>query len=434
MDARTHGGAIAEGGSEDRAQRWLLLLLLLVGYVIYNLDKSILSILIEPLKAEFGLSDSQIGSLTGIVTTLPAALACLPVGMLADRFNRKRLLIILVTAWSGMTALCGFARIAPHLFAARAGVGAFEVGYTPVCMSVLSDAFPPRQRATAMGVFSLGSPFGVFMGLAIGGLVASAYGWRAAFWIAGIPGLVLAALLAFAMREPERGRFDAEARTASASLLAVLGAMLRDRRILYVAIGMTCGAVVLAALSIWTPSFLIRRHGFAVHVAGLAAAVVVGLCGAVGAAAGGAISDRLGRAAESRRLLLPIVGPLLSAAFGAVGLIAVESGIAALALLGAMAFFGQFYIGAGYGTMASLTAPRMRGAAMAVILLLFNFVSVSIGAMLVGTVSDLLQPTQGTHAIGLAIAASGVFSLLAAFCFWRAMRLIARDGLAPRAA
>jgi hypothetical protein len=220
----------------------------------------------------------------------------------------------------------------------------------------------------------------------------------------------------------------------SASLLAVLAAMLRDRRIFYVAIGMTCGAVVLAALSIWTPSFLIRRHGFAVHDAGLAAAVVVGLCGAVGAAAGGAVSDRLARAAESRRLLLPIVGPLLSAACGVVGLIAVESGVAALVLLGAMAFFGQFYIGAGYGTIASLTAPRMRGAAMAVILLLFNFVSVSIGAGLVGAVSDLLQPTQGTHAIGSAIAASSVFSLLAAFCFWRAMRLIARDGVAPRAA
>jgi predicted MFS family arabinose efflux permease len=433
MQAR-HAAGNAPGQAVDKPDhvyRWLLLALIVIGYAIYNLDKSVLSILIEPLKAEFGLTDTAIGSLTGIVTALPFALACLPLGLLADRVNRKRLLVVLIGGWSAMTALCGLASTAALLFIARAGVGAFEAGYAPISISVLSDSFPRRQRATAMGMFSLGAPLGVFFGLAIGGYVAATFGWRAAFWTAGLPGAALALVLALVMREPLRGRFDDGGEIASrAPVSAALTELWRNRPIFYVAVGMTCGATVLAAIAIWIPSFLIRAHGYSVHDAGLAAAVVIGVSGAVGAAAGGALSDRLSRRAEWRRLLMPVLGPLVSTAFGLTALLVVRRGDLVLLLLAPMAFFGQFYIGAGYATVSSLTPARARGATLAVLLIAFNIISNNLGAMLVGVLSDRLRPTFGAQSISYGIAVTTLFSLAASVALYRAMQLIRNDGRA----
>ncbi|SCW66198.1 Sugar phosphate permease [Sphingobium faniae] len=426
MDVGSGTAQTEQEAGGDR--RWYVLAIIVIGYAIYNLDKSIVSILIEPLKAEFALSDGQIGALTGIATSLPFALACLPVGMLADRRNRKRLLALLIAGWSSMTALGGFAVHSWHLFAARAGVGGFEAGYAPVSMSMLSDSFPRRQRATAMGIFSLGAPLGVFLGLAVGGLVAASHGWRAAMWVAGGPGLILALVIALTIREPARGRFDdLSERPEPARLSAALSHFWRNAVVFHVGWGMTCGAIMLAAISVWTPSLLIRVHDFDVRQAGLGAALVVGLCGALGAAIGGIISDRLGARKETLRMAMPIFGPLVSMLF-ILGACFVDDGILALILLGPAAFFGQFYIGAGYAAATSYTPVRMRGATMAVLLIAFNLISHNMGAMLVGTLSDVLRPEFGGRSIAIGMALTSIFSLFAALFFWRAMYVIGKGG------
>ena len=260
------------------AQRWYLLALLVLGYAVYNLDKNVTSVLIEPIKHEFRLSDTTLSLLTGLAMTVPFAISCVPVGMLADRFNRRGLLAALVLGWSAMTGFAGFSSNAAMLFVSRSSVGALEAGYSPVVMSMLTDSFPRRLRPTAMGIFGRGAPGGLFLGMSIGGYAAAAYGWRYAFFAAGLPGAAVALLIATTIREPLRGRYDpaGAAPGQRPTIAAALANLFLDRALFHVAIGMSLCVVLPAAMAIWTPSFLMRVHGFPLRQAGLYSAFLLG--------------------------------------------------------------------------------------------------------------------------------------------------------------
>ena len=391
---------------------WLLLFLLILGYAVYNLDKNVIAILIEPLKAEFAMSDGQVGILTGIASTAPFALACIPVGMLADRVNRKRLLIVLMVGWSLMTGLAGLATVVAVLYVSRIGIGAFEGGFTPVSLSLLADSFHRDRRATAMGIFGLGAPVGVFLGLGLGGVIAEEYGWRIAFFLAGIPGLIIAVLLAFLIVEPKRGRFDPPAKDCTdPSFIAVASNIWRDRVLLHIIIGMLLCAVLQAALAIWTPSFLIRGHGLELTEAGLLAAVIVGVFGAAGAAISGFIADALGKQREWRRHLAPIIGLPIAVLAMLLAVLWAPSLYLAAPLLAMGAFFGQWYSGVGYGVVSNLAPPSMRGATLSILLVAFNLGSVGLGSSVVGFVSDAYADSAGTRSIGIGLAAAAILGL-----------------------
>lgn len=406
-------------GESSRA-RWYVLLLLICGYVIYTLDKQIISVLIEPIKAEFGISDTTISLLAGLAVTLPFALACIPIGMLADRVNRKRLLVILVVGWSLMTGMAGLATTVALLFLSRAGVGAFEAGFSPLSLSVISDSFARRQRATAMGLFTLGPPIGAFLGLAVGGYVAATYGWRMAFFMCVIPGLLLALLIGLTVREPVRGRYDPPSADAtSMPLTAVLRHIWKDRALFNILMAMVFCTVLPAVITVWTPSFLIRVHGMSLQQAGVASSIALGLFGALGAAGAGVIADQLGKQHEWRKLLCPLIGISLSILFAALTFLTLPGPTLTVVLLSALACFAQFYMGTGYSVVTTLCPPNMRGTTLSILLLAFNFGSYGLGLLMLGMLNDALQPLAGSRAIAYGMCASALFSVVGMLCVWR---------------
>lgn len=409
--------------------RWYVLGLLIVCYGIYNLDKSVISVLIEPLKHSFGMTDTQVGLLTGAASSVPFAIACVPVGVLADRRSRKVLLVVMIAIWSLVTGSAGLASSIPALFLARIGVGAAEAGYTPTAMSLLTDYFPPRLRATALGAFGLGAPLGLFMGMGLGGIVAAHYGWRAAFFIAGLPGLLIAMLLALTVAEPARvahvdyvGQEKAE-RGFSAALTAVF----RDRALFHVIAGMVLSIMPAAGFAVWLPSFFVRVHGLDLRQAGFASALIFGIFGSAGATLCGILADRVGRDAAHRRLLVPIVGILTAVPVGIIGLLIVPSTMLAILALAPMAFLLQSMVGTGYGLCSSLAPQRVRGTVLSLLLVAINLVSYAVGAQVVGAVSDLTSHAYAAGSISLGLAANFVFALWGAAHFQRARIVLRRS-------
>jgi MFS family permease len=409
-----------------RLYRWYVLAVLAMSYAVYNLDRNVISVLIEPIKAEFGFNDGQLGLLTGFATTLPFALVCVPFGLLADRFNRKRLLIALIIGWSAMTGTSGIASSASLLFASRFGIGAFEAGFTPVSLSILTDTFPRNLRSTAMGVFSFGAPVGIFLGMAIGSLVASAYGWRSAFFAAGLPGLLLGLLIAATFVEARRGRYDAPPGdcAGAAPLNKVFANLWRDPALFNLSVAMMCCAVFLSAVGVWTPSFLIRVYGLPIHHAGLAAAIVSGVCGASGAVAGGTIADRIGRHEEWRRLQVCTFGTCATIVCALGALLVADRLEMVLALLGLATFFGYFYLGIGYSIASALAPLAMRATTVSLLLVVFNVISYGLGTAVVGVLSDAMSSWVGVRAIGFGMASTTVFSLLGVVHFRRTQTIL----------
>jgi predicted MFS family arabinose efflux permease len=421
-------GRIPDTDKGDGRGLFISLALLTVTYAIYNLDKALVSVLLQPIKHEFALSDSALGLLTGAASTLPFLLATVPIGILADRYNRKLLLIALLALWSLFTGLAGFAQGVALLFMSRALVAFFEAGYVPVSMSVISDSCTPGRRSTALGTFAVGAPVGVFLAMAAGGYIAAEHGWRSAFFLAGIPGLVMAALLLVFLKNPRRGQFDDAPREKQEpmSIRTVLSYMVREPAIFHVVCGMVLVIVMLAAYAIWLPTFFARVHGMSLRQAGLMSAIVVGLCGAVGAAVGGMIADRVGKRGMHHRVEVAIAGTLIAGGSAAVALFTASAELA-LVLFAVSAFFSQFFSGPGYGLVSTLSLPAMRSTTLSVLLLIINIVSVGLGSQLVGGVSDLTRPWLGNHSIAVGIAATLVCSL------WGiAHLLIARNHLKKR--
>ncbi|VXD04329.1 Sugar phosphate permease [Pseudomonas sp. 9AZ] len=418
----------------DSRSRWYVLFLLVCGYAIYTLDKLIISVMIEPIKAEFGISDTTVSLLAGLATTVPFALACIPIGMLADRFNRRNLLVGLIIAWSLMTGMAGMATSIMLLFLSRIGIGAFEAGFSPLSLSIISDTFPRKLRATAMGLYGLGPPIGAFLALTGGSYVVVTYGWRAAFFIAVVPGLLIAALIGLTLLEPQRGRFDPPSPyQASIPLSAVFRHIWQDRALFNILMAMVCCTVVPAVITVWTPSFLIRVHGMSIQQAGLAASIALGLCGGIGAAGSGFIADYLGRNEEWRKLLCPVFGTILSIVLATLTFLIMPGTTTTVVLISLLACFAQFYMGTCYSVVASLCPPAMRGTTLSILLVAFNFGSYGLGVLLLGIINDHLTPWAGNLAIAYGMFASTLFSVIGLGFILRAMWHIRASQASPDA-
>ena len=251
------------------ADRWYVLAVLTVVYALNIADRFSISTLIEPIRLELQLSDSGIAFLTGVALALFYVTVGLPIAALADRANRRNILAIAIAVWSGMTALCGLAQNYSQLLLARFGVGIGEAGGTPPSTSILADKFPAAQRPMALTIFALGACLGAWLGSSVAGAAAERGGWRAAFLVLGIPGLIAALIVSLTVREPRRGQLDA----ASASLRAgTLAASLRfiatQRSAVHLLAGGSVATLWSWGLMWWTPAFLQRLHHMTVGQAG----------------------------------------------------------------------------------------------------------------------------------------------------------------------
>jgi predicted MFS family arabinose efflux permease len=416
-------------------RRYVLVLLLLV-YIFNFVDRQILSVLLQSIKQEFSFSDTQLGLLGGIAFALFYSIVGFPMAWMADRFNRRNIMAISLGLWSLMTATCGLATGFVSLFLTRVGVGVGEAGGMPPSYSMIADYFPPERRATAMAVFGMGIPFGVLTGFLLGGWVNEFFGWRSAFMVVGIPGVLLALLVGITLREPPRGVFDKQqGPDAPPSILATVRHLWVLPACRHLCLAASLYGLAAWGAGVWQPSFFMRIHHMSSGQAGTWLALVFGLSGATGAFLGGAVGDRLYQATQDVRWYAWISagGVLVSIPF--VFLVYLwPTPIPALLFLIIPTIFGHMYLGPVMALLLGIAGAQRRAVASAVYAFVLNLFSMGVGPLLVGLSSDHLQPRYGNAGLRYSILTLVVVATSwAAVHFLLAARTIRADLAAAEA-
>lgn len=402
--------------------------ILTAAYVFNYLDRQILAVLLEPIKADLGVSDTAMGFLTGTAFAIFYATAGIPVARLADRWVRRNVLALGLTVWSAMTVACGSVGAYWQLALCRIGVGVGEAGGVPPSHSLLSDYFPPERRATAFGIYAIAPLIGSALGNGVGGWLAGAYGWRMTFVAVGVPGILLAGIVMLTLREPERGRFDppkirAEPEPDTKEVFRFLWSR-RTFRLVAPALGFATFAGL--GLGMWSPAFLMRVHDMSVTETGLFLGTVSAPAGAVGTAVGGWAADRLGRRDVRWYAWLPAVTLIAALPFQAAQLLVDTKWIALAAFVPAGLLAGVF-ASPSYAIVQNIARPHMRALASAILLLFLNLIGLGGGPQAVGILNDVLAPTYGDESVRYSLLLIKVATVLAAFLFWRAGKSISAD-------
>ena len=373
--------------------RWYVVWLLFLVYVLNFVDRQILIILMEPIRLEFGFSDKQLGLLGGLAFAVLYSTLGIPIARLADRANRVNIISISILVWSLATALTGLARNFTHLLLARIAVGVGEAGCSPPAYSLLADYFRKEQRTTAFSIYSMGIYGGIFVGYLVGALVAQYHGWRAAFWVVGLPGIVLALLVRLTLREPPRGLADGAAPAPSPPpMKEVLRRLAAKRSFQHLSFAAALHAFVGYGVSGFHPSFLIRTHHFSVAETGLILSMVAAVSGIGGTWLGGYLADRFTNWRKDVRwqLWVPGIATLINVPVALLAYTQPDR-YAVIALLFISLVFGVMYLGPTFATIQRLVSARERALGSALLLLVINLVGLGLGPWLVGTVSDLLN-------------------------------------------
>jgi len=399
---------------------WYTLVVLTLIYTFNNVDRRVVSIVIEPLKKEFGLSDGQMGMLAGLALGLPFALAVVPMGMLADRANRRNMLAGVLFVWSALTAAAGMAGSYLTLIVTRAVVGAAEAGSSPAALSIISDTFPPKRRTGAAAIYQSGGTIGNLLCLMVGGWVVVHFGWRSAFFVAGAPGLILALLVFFTLKNPARGAMDTpspadHARGFKAALAFIVG----NGAILHLVFAPSLLSAGNSGIMGWSVSFLVRTHGFDIQQAGFA----VGVCQALGTVVGlvfsGIISDRITGGNPSRTISIILIIEAITIV-GCVAFVLAPTAQLSLIALAVYMMAGYNFLGLSYGALLNLTPPPLRGTVLGVELVCANLFGYAGGPVVVGFLSDAFGSLR------YAMLVLVVFYVWGMFHFVRARRLASR--------
>lgn len=398
--------------------------ILVVVYVFNFIDRQILAILLEPIKSELVLTDSQLGFLSGIAFALFYATLGMPIARIADRTSRTGVITVCLTLWSGMTALCGLAANFIQLLLARIGVAVGEAGGSPPAHSLISDYFGPESRATALSIYSLGIPIGTMLGLLFGGWINEFFGWRMAFLVVGLPGILLAIIFRLSVREPPRHAVTEAA--ANTSIVQVAIYLWQQKSFGHLAIGAALHAFVGYGLTQWNPSFFVRSHGLSTGEIGTILAMLAGLVGGVGTFFGGWIADKIAPRDVRWYMWVPLWGLALTVPFLTLAYLA-DSYVHAFLLLILPTFFGVLYLGPSFAATQSLVPAHMRAVAAAVLLFIINIIGLGLGPWVVGVMSDLLEPRFGTESLRYALVITAVLNAVAALHYWIASKTLEAD-------
>ncbi|AMN46218.1 hypothetical protein ACG33_03670 [Steroidobacter denitrificans] len=404
-----------------RYANYVLALLSLV-YVFSFIDRQILAMLIEPIKQEFGVSDTEMGFLTGIAFVLFYTLAGIPIARWADRASRKFIIAASLTIWSAMTAASGLARSFAELAITRVMVGIGEAGCNPSAHSLISDYFPPQKRATALSVYACGVYLGSALAFLAGGWLVTRYDWRTAFYLVGLPGVALAAIVALTVRELPRGA--SEQRTveeaAHVPLREVLRFLLRQRAFVLIAAGSSIQSLSGYGVITWGPTFLVRVHDLSLTEIGMSMGWIVGVAGCGGALTGGWLADRMGRRDVRWYMRLPALQSVIAIPF-LVGFALLSQPAASLVCFIPFYALGAMYVGPMFSMVQGLVELRMRATAAAILMFLVNMIGLGLGPLLVGFLNDhVFGPLHGSGAIRYSMLVVGVLGGFASVLFWLA--------------
>jgi predicted MFS family arabinose efflux permease len=408
--------------------RWYVLGMLTLVYALNIADRFSISTLIEPIRAELRLSDAGIAFLTGGALAIFYVTVGIPVAEFADRANRRNILAVALAAWSAMTALCGLARNWLELTFARFGVGIGEAGGTAPSTSILADNFPPARRPMALTIFALGTCLGAWLGSSVAGSAAERGGWRTAFLVLGIPGVVLALIVWLTVREPRRGQLDASYSAAPSTLAASLRFIAQQRSAVHLLIGGSVATFWSWGLMWWTPAFLQRSHHLTVGQAGQLIGPMHLIAGTASTLLAGWLMAR--RAAQDPRYVTRLLGWVTAATtIPSFLLYWVTSERAAVALLWIFVPAVYFYIGPILGLLQNVVPAQMRATTCAILLFLANVANLLLAPQLVGALSDwfALSFGAGTESLRWALLLLAPTGFWAAWHLWTSGRTIRAD-------
>ncbi len=417
--------------------------LLLGIYIVNFLDRAVVNILAEPIKNDLGLADWQLGLMSGLAFAIFYTVLGIPIARLAERKNRPIIIGTAVAVWSGFTALSGMANSFLQLVIFRIGVGVGEAGCTPPAHSLIADYVPKEKRASALAFYSMGTPLGGLLGLVMGGLVADAYGWRAAFLVAGAPGIIFALLCWFTLKEPRKliAQQSIAIQSTQVSFGETLKYLATKKTFWLIALGAAIKAFIGYGHAPFTASFFLRVHGPEVKALaenfglqsigflGLALGLMGGTAGAVSAYLGGQIADKYAKTDLRGYVVVPAFASLLAVPIYILA-VSVPSASVALWILVINGLLGSLWYGPVYAIGQSIVPPHMRATTSAILLFTINLIGLGLGPLAVGILSDVMANGFGlgsAEGVRWALMISTCFGVVAFALFWVARKTIREE-------
>ena len=405
--------------------------MLVLGYIFNVVDRGVFGIVLQPIKEEFLLSDTQLGILSGLAFAFFYAFMGIPMARLADAWSRVNVITIAITLWSVATALCGAATGFFSLLFARIGTAVGESGGTPPSHSLISDYYETKVRGTALSIYAMAVPFGTAIGSFTSGWLNILIGWRMTFVAVGLPGILIAAVLRLTVKEPPRGYSDSpeEARKVHETppILEVFKYLCSKRSFMHMSLAAAMHSVVWYAGSAWNASFFIRSHGMDTGVAGSWLAVFA-LIGTIGTFSGGFLADRISVRKSDKRWYMWVPGiaclimvPFQFLSYLAPDLIIVVPSFTIMVILAAM-FFGP-----SFAVAQSLATVRMRAVSTSILLFIQTLIGLGLGPAVAGAISDYLQPTVGTPSLSYGLVIVGLCNIWAAVHYFLGARSYRED-------
>ena len=424
VDLAPQAAAPSQDAARPAARRYYVLGLLTIVYALNFLDRTIFNVLIEPIKKEFALSDTMMGLLAGFGFVLAYSLLGIPIARMADRMNRRNIVACAFALWSAMTYLCGMASSVTTLALARVGVGIGESAGTPASQSMIADLFDKNERPRALGIYAIGTYLGVFLGYFIGGYVNQHYGWRMAFYTAGLPGIALAAILWLTISEPKRG---AMAETFKPETIGpTLGFLISQPSFVIVLVGFCLTTYTNYATAVWIPPFLARIHHLTSAEIGTYAGTFKGLAGMAGTLIGGLVVAQIGQRDDRWKLWAPAIMSGLAGPVFALCMLT-QSFTLMVATLALTSFMVGFHLGPIFAIAQTVAKPSMRALASALVLLTATCFGQGVGPLAVGMINDALKGSYGVDAVRYSLLSAAVTTTLGALLFVWAARSIRAD-------
>ena len=425
-----HAASTPLAGVEQAPRKgaWLVLGILCFVYVLNFLDRQLLSILAKPIQDELGVTDGQLGLISGLYFALFYCTISIPVGWLADRTNRVKVLAFACGLWSLATVACGVASSYPQLVLARMTVGVGEAGGVPPSYAIITDYFPPSMRGRALALFNLGPPIGQALGVAFGAAIAAAYDWRLAFVFLGVVGLIAAVVVYFVVKEPERGGLDpkpvsveAEAQDVEDGKFWATCKMFVTRpNLMLASFGSGANQFITYATLNFATLFLMREKGMTLQEVAVFYAIVVGISICAGMYLSGRLLDKLKTKSKAAYGYLPGIA-LLLAIPGFVGFVWADTWQLSLLFLSMPLCLNYFYLTPSVALIQEEVKPRQRVLSGAILLMIMNLIGLGFGPTYLGLASDFFAKTNPETSLQMAfytltpfyVISSGIFFVLA---------------------
>ncbi|MCH2169148.1 MFS transporter [Myxococcota bacterium] len=420
--------------------RYVLGVVFLIA-IFNTMDRTVVSVLMQDIKAELALTDFQLGLISGPAFAIVHFLAGIPIARLADRRSRRNIIAVGVFVWSAMTAATGIARDFTQLILTRMGVGIGEAAGSPPSASLMSDYFPPERRARAMSMLTIGSISGLGLGLVLGGVLGENYGWRNALIFLGLPGIVVALIVRFTVREPPRGYSEpggGDAQAPPPSISGVIRYLVSIPSFRWIVLAACLSAVTSFGKNLWEPTFLIRTYGLSPGQTGVTYFLISAVPAAIGAWIGAVLADRFSVKDERYALWLcaggnvavypSLLGFLLWPAEDMLFGVPVAFYFSVLASLA-----GGFFSPVTIAMAQNIARPSMRALTHALWSMMFNLVGMGLGPMLVGALSSHWETTLGLDSLRYALVVVSLAILPSAGCFLMSARTLREDLAAARA-